>query len=63
MKLSNDPSDLLKIRKIEIINNLLKEFGYSSVMDIGKLIEKNVLVKKIEDLINSNNFITYDLSR
>ena len=63
MKLSNDPSDLFKIRKIDIIKNLLKEFGYSSVMDTSKLIEKDVLVQKINNLIETNNFFDYDKGR
>ena len=56
MKISNDPSDQLRIQKINIINNLLKEFGYSSIMDIDTLIEKNVLINKIEELKRTNKF-------
>ena len=63
MKLSNDPSDFFKIRKIDIIKNLLKEFGYSSVMDTSKLIEKDVLVQKINNLIETNNFFDYGKDR
>ena len=63
LKLLNDPSDLFKIRKIDIIKNLLKEFGYSSVMDTSKLIEKDVLVQKINNLIETNNFFDYGKDR
>lgn len=55
MRRSNDQSDLLKIKKIEIINNLLKELGYTSVMD-KQLIEKETISNKINELIETNKF-------
>lgn len=55
LKKANDPSDLLKIRKIEIINNLLKELGFKSVMD-KILIQKETMSAKIDELILNNNF-------
>jgi len=62
MRRSNDQSDLLKIKKIEIINNLLKELGYTSVMD-KQLIEKETISNKINELIETNKFFNCSKER